>query len=109
MIAVLFGDFIKTAEVHAKAQRPVLLFCKENRRTVRGSGLTDKSRPQILVQEVAKGLKFPFGQGVHPADRGLSTFVEIDLEVIRAVECQITGARLAEDVLEFVEFFRDDI
>jgi len=42
-VAILFGEFVKTSEVNAKAEGAVLLLYKENRSSVGGSGRTDET------------------------------------------------------------------
>jgi len=48
-----------------------------------------------------------FQKRIHPSDRRLGVFLQIDLEVVRSVWCQVSSLSLAEHILEFVVFFRN--
>ena len=48
-----------------------------------------------------------FRKWIHPSDRRLGIFLQIGLEVVRAVWCQVASFSLAKHVLEFVIFFWD--
>ena len=73
-------------------------------RRVRGA---DETVAQVLVQELSEGRHLRFGKRIHPSYWRLGALVEVDFEVVGSVRRERTGLGFAEDIPEFVIFFRD--
>ena len=76
---ILFGHFIETTEVHAKAEITVLFPHEEHRGSVRRMARTYKSDAEMLVQELAQLAEFGLRQRIDRTRWRFGTFHEVDL------------------------------
>jgi len=104
---IFFRDLIESPEVDAKAEGAVLLLDEEDRHAVQRVRGADETVAQVLVQELSEGRHLRFGKQIHPSYWRLGTLVEVYFEVVGSVQRERTGLGFAEDIPEFVIFFRD--
>ena len=106
-ITVLFGNAIKSAEVHAESQRTILFLDKEDRSTVRRCQLANKAMAEIFVQEFAEFLEFGGRQGVDRTWRGRLSFFQFNLQVVRPIRWKYASGNFAEHGGIFVVLRQD--
>jgi hypothetical protein len=57
---------------------------------------------KIFIEKCAKSFELCRGKGIYGAERRRSTFLEVDLEIIRAMRRQSVGLDLVEYICELV-------
>jgi len=104
---IFFRDLIEFPEVDAKVEGAILLLDEEDRRTMWRVWGADETIVQVLVQELSEGRHLRFGKRIHPSYWRLGALVEVYFEVVGLVRRECTGLGFAEDIPEFMIFFRD--
>src|SRR6185369_5136653 len=106
-IAILFRDLIETSVIDTKAKGSIFLVDEEDGCTVRGRGRSNEANGQVFVNELAEGLEFGRRERVDRTKRRLSSFFNLDLEVVRMVGSKCICFLFAEDIGVIVVFFRN--
>ena len=65
---------------------------------MRGVGRMNKSNVDMFINELLEGNEFGLGKGVHGTNQRGSTFLQVDLQIIRTMRGQHIGLSFAEDV-----------
>ena len=74
---------------------------------MRGVGRTNESNADVFINELSEGYEFRLGEGVHGTNRRGSTFLQVDLQIIRTMRGQRISLSFAEDVSIVVILFRN--
>ena len=104
---VLLGDLVKTLEVNTETEGSILFLNKEHWGSVSGSGGLNESGSDMFINEFSEGLEFGLRERVHGTDRRCSTFLQIDLKVVRSVQSEFVGLSFAEDISKVLVLFRN--
>ena len=65
---------------------------------MRGVGQTNKSNTDVFINELAECHKFGLGKGVQGTNQRGSTFLQVDLQIVRAMQGQRISLSFAEDI-----------
>ena len=106
-VSVLLADAVESLEVDAESERSIFLSDEENWGSVRRHGLPDESRVEVFVKKFAKGLLLECGERIDRTRRDFHTFLEFNLEIVRAMRSERVGLGVAEYFSKFVVFGGD--
>src|SRR6185369_1674250 len=104
-IVVLFRDLIETSVIDTKTKGSIFLVDEEDGCAMRGRGRSNEANGQVFVNELAEGLEFGWRERVDRTERRLSSFFNLDLEVVRTVGSKCVCFLFAEDIGVIVVFF----
>src|SRR6185369_12585218 len=104
-IAVLFRDLVETSVIDTKTKGSIFLADEEDGCTIRGRGRSNEANRQVFINELTEGLEFGRRERVDQTERRLSSFFNLDLEVVRTVRSKCVCFLFAEDVGVIVVFF----
>ena len=90
-VAVFLGDHVQTMVINTESEATIFFLYEEDRHSMRRGGLTNETGAEVFVNKVAEGLEFYLGQLIHWRYRKRSSFFNIYLQVIQAVQSEVVS------------------